>query len=355
MDVSPDMTGAARGAARPLLSIVVPAHNEEKVLREFHERLSRSIAGLDMEVEIVFVNDGSRDGTLKVMREVRRQDPRIAIVDLSRNFGKEIAMTAGLDHVSGDAVVIIDADLQDPPELIPDLIREWRQGYDVVYARRVSREGEGAIKKFTAYLFYRIMRRSTRVRIPSDTGDFRLLSRRALDSLLKLREQHRFMKGLFAWIGYRQKAVTYRREARFAGATKYNYWALWNFAIEGFTSFSISPLRISSYLGLFTAACAFVYGFVMIFKTLVYGSPVPGYPSLMVVILFLGGIQLIAIGIIGEYLGRMFNETKKRPLYFVQEYAPSFHGTSSITAANIPSGRLASEESGDDPVQAAKP
>lgn len=309
--------------SRQLLSIVVPAYNEEEVLGEFHKRVAAVIDRLDMDTEVVFINDGSRDNTLKLMRELQQRDPRIAIVDLSRNFGKEIALTAGLDHAHGDAIVVIDADLQDPPELIPKLIEEWRNGYDVVYAQRTVREGESAFKKLTAYIFYRVMQRAGRVKIPSDTGDFRLLSRRALDSLLKLREQHRFMKGLFAWIGYPQKAVPYQRDARSAGESKWNYWALWNFAIEGITSFTTSPLRAATYLGLLTASGAFVFGIVMIVKTLMYGNPVPGYPSLMVVVLFLGGIQLVAIGVIGEYLGRMFDESKGRPLYFVQNYTPS--------------------------------
>jgi glycosyltransferase involved in cell wall biosynthesis len=311
-------------SARQLLSIVVPAYNEEAVLREFHKRLSGVIDSIDLDAEFVFVNDGSQDNTLSLMRELRDHDSRVAIVDLSRNFGKEIALTAGLDHAHGDAIVVIDADLQDPPELIPEMIKEWRNGHDVVYAQRIVRDGESALKKLTAYLFYRILQRSTgRINVPIDTGDFRLLTRRALDSLLKLREQHRFMKGLFAWIGFSQKAIHYRRDPRYAGGTKYNYWVMWNLAIEGITSFTTSPLRAASYLGLLTASGALIYGFIMIIKTLLYGNPVPGYPSLMVVVLFLGGIQLIAIGVIGEYLGRIFNESKARPLYFVQEYIPS--------------------------------
>jgi glycosyltransferase involved in cell wall biosynthesis len=308
-------------AVRQLLSIVVPAYNEQAVLREFHKRISKVLNTVNMEAEIVFINDGSRDATLSLMRELSELDARVGVVNLSRNYGKEIALTAGLDHAHGDAIVVIDADLQDPPELIPDLISEWRNGYDVVYAQRIVRDGETALKKLTAFLFYRVIQRSSgRVHVPVDTGDFRLLSRRALDALLRLREQHRFMKGLFAWIGYPQKAVPYRRDPRYAGATKYNYWGMWNLAIEGITSFTTSPLRAASYLGLLTASGAFIYGFLMIFKTLMYGNPVPGYPSLMVVVLFLGGIQLIAIGVIGEYLGRMFDESKRRPLYFVQDY-----------------------------------
>jgi glycosyltransferase involved in cell wall biosynthesis len=305
------------------LSIVVPAYNEEEVLPEFHRRLSAVLSSIAVPAEIVFVNDGSDDATVRVCRELRLKDPRVAIVDLSRNFGKEIALTAGLDHALGDAVVIIDADLQDPPELIPELIRQWQNGYDVVYAKRVSRAGETALKKFTAHAFYRLVKRISRVQIPEDTGDFRLLSRRATDSLRQLGEQHRFMKGLYAWIGYPQKAVPYARDPRFAGQTKWNYWRLWNFAIEGITSFTIAPLKCATYFGAIVAAWAFAYALWIIGKTSLYGEPVRGYPTLMVVILFLGGVQLFAIGILGEYVGRAFNEMKGRPLYLVQAFETS--------------------------------
>jgi len=250
------------------------------------------------------------------------KDPRVAVIDLSRNFGKEIALTAGLDHASGEAVVVIDADLQDPPELIPELVEKWREGYDVVYARRTTRDGESFLKKSTAKLFYRFIQGVSRVQIPEDTGDFRLLSRRAVESLKQLRETHRFMKGLFAWIGYPQIAVNYRRDPRFAGQTKWNYWQLWNFALEGITSFTINPLKIATYLGLITSVGSFTYALFIIYKTFAFGDPVQGYPSLMVVILFLGGVQLMSLGVIGEYLGRMFNETKRRPLYFTNSFRP---------------------------------
>jgi len=263
------------------------------------------------------------DGTLERVRDLKRQDPRVAIVDLSRNFGKEVALAAGLDHAQGDAVVILDADLQDPPELIPKFLEIYGQGYDVVYGQRRARAGETWLKRATAFAFYRVIQRLTRVRIPADTGDFRLLSRRAVDSLKKLREQHRFTKGLFAWVGFRQKAVPYDRSPRFAGRTKWNYWRLWNFALEGITSFSTAPLKVASYMGLATAVGALLYAAWIIYKTLAFGEPVRGYPSLMVVILFLGGVQLTTIGILGEYLGRVFDETKGRPLYFVKEYEPA--------------------------------
>ena len=308
---------------RLLLSIVVPAYDEEGVLQEFHQRLSGVLQDLPWQAEIVYVNDGSTDGTLIVMDSLKEADSRVAIVDLSRNFGKEIALTAGLDHATGDAVVVIDADLQDPPELIPELVKYFSEGYDVVYAQRLSRSGEGIVKRSTAHLFYRLIRGFNRVKIPQDTGDFRLLSRRAVESLKRLREQHRFMKGLFAWIGYRHKAVPYNRDPRLAGHTKWNYWQLWNFALEGFTSFTIAPLKMATYMGMVTALAAFIYASRIIYKTLIYGDPVAGYPSLMVAVLFLGGVQLMTIGVLGEYLGRMFDETKQRPLYFLNDYRPA--------------------------------
>lgn len=303
------------------LSVVVPAYNEEAVLPEFHRRLTAALGRTGCSWEILYVNDGSSDGTLEVIRSFA--DPRVGFLDLSRNFGKEIAMTAGLDHAGGDATVVIDADLQDPPELIPELVAKWREGYDVVFARRTARDGETLLKKLTASLFYRVIQSLSRVRIPEDAGDFRLLSRRAVEALRQLREQHRFMKGLFAWIGYPQIAVHYRRAPRYAGHTKWNYWRLWNFAIEGITSFSIAPLKIATYLGGLTALGSFGYALFVIYKTLAHGEPVRGYPSLMVVVLFLGGMQLLCLGMIGEYLGRMFNEAKRRPLYLLKEVRPS--------------------------------
>jgi glycosyltransferase involved in cell wall biosynthesis len=228
-------------------------------------------------------------------------------------------MTAGLDHARGEAVVVIDTDLQDPPELIPEMVRLWKEGHDVVYAQRETRDGESWLKKATAHCFYRVIDRVAHVRMPRDTGDFRLLSQRAVLALRQLKEQHRFMKGLFAWVGFSQIAIRYRRDARYAGATKWNYWKLWNFALEGITSFTTAPLRFATYLGLGTAALAFSYAAFVFWKALVYGDPVQGYPSLMIVILFLGGVQLMTLGFIGEYVGRMFNETKGRPLYFTNQ------------------------------------
>ncbi len=306
-----------------MISVVVPSYNEQEVLPEFFRRLVAVLDGLNYSSEIVFVNDGSTDNTLAAMFQWRETDPRVAVIDLSRNYGKEIAMSAGLDYANGNAVIVIDADLQDPPELIPALIEQWEAGYDNVYAQRTERDGDTVVKKTTAHWFYRLIQRVSNVRIPEDTGDFRLLSRRAVDSINALREHHRFMKGLFSWIGYPSKAVPYRREPRGAGHSKWNYWRLWNFAIEGITSFSILPLKIATYVGLTTAVIAFIYAFLVIYKTLVYGDPVQGFPTLMVVILFLGGVQLMSLGIIGEYLGRMFDETKRRPLYFLNRYLPA--------------------------------
>ena len=318
---------------RTSISIVVPVYNEEDTLLEFHRRTSSVLERLPLDSEIIYVNDGSVDRSLAIIEQLAGEDSRVCAIDLSRNFGKEIALTAGLDHARGDAVVVIDADLQDPPELIPTMVEQWMAGYDNVYARRISRSGETALKKLTSYFFYRSIRAVSRVAIPEDTGDFRLLSRRAVNALALLREQHRFMKGLFSWIGFPSIAVPYERDPRFAGTSKWNYWKLWNLALEGFTSFSIAPLKIATYAGFAVALAAFVYAMAVVWKTLLYGDPVQGYPSLMVVVLFLGGVQLAATGILGEYLGRMFNETKSRPLYILKSYVPA--RTSIATGAAV--------------------
>jgi glycosyltransferase involved in cell wall biosynthesis len=306
----------------PTLSVVVPAFNEAEVLPAFHARLTTVMEGLGESWEVVFVNDGSTDTTLGVMEALQRTDPHIAIVNLSRNFGKEIALTAGLDHAVGDAIVVIDADLQDPPEVIPDLVAVWRQGFDTVYAQRRRREGETWIKRATASAFYRLMQRIGRVQLPPDTGDFRLISRRVVEALSQLREHHRFMKGLFAWVGFPSQAVPYDRAPRQAGTTKWNYWKLWNFALEGITSFTVMPLKVATYLGLAIALLAAIYLLEVIVRTIIFGNTVAGYPSLMAVVLFMGGAQLVTLGLIGEYLGRVFNEAKRRPLYFVERYTP---------------------------------
>ena len=328
----------------PALSVVVPAYNEQEVLPEFHRRLAAALEGIGLSWEVVYVNDGSRDTTLQVMMGLQQQDPRAAVVNLSRNFGKEIALTAGLDHARGtEAVVVIDADLQDPPEVIPALVAAWREGFDVVYAQRNTREGETWMKKATAAAFYRVMQRlGGKVQLPPDTGDFRLMSRRATDALLKLREQHRFMKGLFAWIGFPAKAVRYDRAPRAAGETKWNYWKLWNFSLEGITSFTVAPLKVATYLGLLTAIGAVIYLAQLVFRTVFFGNPVAGYPSLLAVVLFLGGVQMMMLGIIGEYLGRIFNETKQRPLYIAERYSPSRQ------ASRSPSGEHSAAKPGID-------
>lgn len=305
-----------------LLSIIAPAYNEAAVLPRFHARLSAVLDTLtEWRCEILYVNDGSRDDTLAVIQQLAAQDARVALLDLSRNFGKEVAMTAGLDHAQGDWVVLIDTDLQDPPELIPQLIEKSAEGYDTVYARRTHRKGESWLKRSTAAGFYRLIGRvSGRVNIPRDTGDFRLISRRVVEALKTLREQHRFMKGLYAWVGFPAAPLDYERDARAAGRSSFNYWKLWNFALEGITSYTTAPLRVATYLGFVVALAAFVSGLWIIGKTLIWGDPVRGYPSLMVAILFFGGVQLLFIGILGEYLGRIFGETKNRPLYLIQHY-----------------------------------
>jgi len=306
------------GAAKPILSIVVPAYNEAGGIAEFNRRLTNVRVQLSESSEVVYVNDGSRDGTLEILRGLQERDPSITIINLSRNFGKEIALIAGLDHAGGDAVIVIDADLQDPPEVIPSLIKPWREdATDVVCAQRRSRAGESRLKKVTSYGFYRVMNAVSAQPIPVDTGDFRLLSRRAVDALKLLREQHRFTKGLFTWIGYRQVVVTYERDRRLSGNSKWNYWKLWNLSLEGITSFSIAPLQAATYFGFTTAVVSVLYAIYMISRTIIYGNPVAGYPSLLVIILFLGGVQLLSLGIIGEYVGRIFDETKQRPLYLV--------------------------------------
>jgi glycosyltransferase involved in cell wall biosynthesis len=303
------------------ISILIPAYNEEEVLRHLYERLAK-LAGEtnNYTFEFLFVNDGSRDRTLEMIKEYAKSDERISYINLSRNFGKEIAMIAGLDHVTGDATVIIDADLQDPPELIPQMIKYWEEGYDDVYAKRRSRAGESWFKKITSEVFYRLLQKSTNIPIQRDTGDFRLLSRRCVEALREFRESQRYTKGMFSWIGYKKKELLYDRDPRAAGETKWNYIKLTNFAIDGITSFTTAPLRISTILGTLVSFAAFIYILYLVIRTIFYGSDLAGYPSMMAVILFLGGVQLLSLGVIGEYIGRIFNETKQRPLYLVEEY-----------------------------------
>lgn len=309
----------AQKADRPLISVVIPAYNEELVIEQCYLRVIGVFDKLDsFNLELVLVNDGSTDRTQQLINRLCEQDDRITSIDLSRNFGKEIAMTAGLDYAKGDAIVIMDADLQHPPEFILQMIAQWQAGYDIVYAKRKKRDDESLLKRVTTAAFYRFVGQMSHVKIERDVGDFRLMSRRSVDALLKLREHHRFMKGLFAWIGFPAKAIEFEVAPRTAGTSKFSYWKLWNFALEGITSFTIAPLKIASYIGLMSSFCAFLFGGWIVFKTLMYGETVHGYPTIMVSIMLLGGLQLFFIGLLGEYLGRIFNETKLRPLYFTQ-------------------------------------
>ncbi|MBD1871718.1 glycosyltransferase family 2 protein [Cyanobacteria bacterium FACHB-471] len=300
------------------ISVVVPLHNEEPNINYFFERLESVLEGLGLAYEIVCVDDGSKDNTLRQLVAHHHRNPSIKVVSLSRNFGKEIALTAAIDHAIGAAVIPIDADLQDPPELIADMIAQWQQGYDVVYATRKSRQGESWLKRFTANVFYRVIGRMSTVEIPRNTGDFRLLDRRVVEVLKQMTERTRFMKGLFAWVGFRQTFVLYDRAERYKGRTKWNYWRLWNLAVDGITSFSVLPLKVWSYVGFSLAITTFLYAMFLIVRTLISGIDVPGYASLMVAILFIGGVQLLTLGIIGEYLGRVYEEVKGRPLYLVR-------------------------------------
>ncbi len=307
---------------RATLTVVVAAFNEEDALPVLQSRLAAVLDGMDLDAQVLYVDDGSRDRSWQVMQELAARDPRVQLLRLSRNFGKELALTAGLDRVDSDAAVVLDADGQDPPELIPQLVARWQAGFDVVYGTRTSRAGESWLKRTTASTFYRLMGRMSDTGIPADTGDFRLMSRRVLVALRGLRERQRFMKGLFAWVGYPQVAFPYERHPRLAGRSKFSYWRLWNFALEGITGFSTAPLRVATYAGLATALLAFAYGSWIIAKTLLWGDPVQGWPTTMAVILFLGGVQLMALGTIGEYLGRLYIEAKQRPLYLVQDWRP---------------------------------
>lgn len=306
---------------RQLVSILVPCYNEEAVLHEFYRRTVQVIDGISRyNFQFMFVNDGSKDHTLDIMRELHEEDSRVSYVDLSRNFGKEIAMIAGIDYLTGDAAIIMDADLQDPPELIPEMISWWEKGYQDVSAKRRSRAGESFFKKWSSHAFYTILQKMSSVPMQRDVGDFRLLDKQCLNALRLMRESQRYTKGLFSWIGFEKKEVLFDRDARAAGKTKWNYWKLLNLAIEGITSFTIAPLRASAFVGCILAFIAILYMLFIVLRTLICGEDVPGYPSLVSIILFIGGIQLFFLGIIGEYLGRVFNESKFRPLYLVKDY-----------------------------------
>ena len=304
-----------------LITILIPCFNEENSLDLLYERLRNMTSQLSRyRFQILLVNDGSKDNTLAKMHELHRKDSTVSYLSLSRNFGKENAMLAGLDYAEGDAVILLDADLQDPPELIPQMIDEWEKGYDDVYARRRSRAGETWFKKASAHWYYRILQKFADIDIPSDVGDFRLLDRQAVDALCSLRERQRYTKGLFSWIGYNKKELLFDREPRAAGNSKMNFLKLFGLAVDGITSFSVAPLRLASVLGIIISTIAFVYLIFVIAKTLLFGDPVAGYPSMISIILFMGGIQLIVLGIIGEYVGRIFYESKRRPDYLVSEY-----------------------------------
>jgi glycosyltransferase involved in cell wall biosynthesis len=301
------------------ISVVVPLYNEEENLDYLFSRILVVLERLETTYEIVCVNDGSRDKTLINLIDYHHRYPTIKVVNLSRNFGKDIALTAGIDYTSGQAVIPIDADLQDPPELILELVNKWREGYDVVYATRKLRLGETWLKRFTAAAFYQIINKISDFPIPHNTGDFRLLDRQVVEALKQMPERRRFMKGLFAWVGFKQTSILFDRDPRYQGETKWNFWKLWNFALDGITSFSFFPLKIWSYVGLAISVMALFSALYLITRTIIQGVDVPGYASIMTAILFLGGIQLLTLGILGEYLGRVYEEVKGRPIYLVRD------------------------------------
>ncbi len=303
------------------ITIIIPAYNEEESLPMLIDRIKKIMDSMNKyDFEILFVNDGSKDKTLSIIKKIRENDKRISYVDFSRNFGKEIAMIAGLDYATGDCVIFMDADLQDPPELIPELVKYWEQGYDDVYAKRRSRKGETWLKKFTSKMYYKVLQKTTRIEIQKDTGDFRLLDRRCVNALKKLRESERNTKSMFSWIGYKKKEVLYDRDPRIAGTTKWNYIKLIDLAIDGITSFTTSPLRFSTYIAIPTFLVLFVYFIYVIVKCFVIKQAIQAFQAIILLILFFSGVQILLFGIVGEYLGRIFNETKNRPLYLVNEY-----------------------------------
>lgn len=303
------------------VSILIPAYNEEASLTYLFERLEAMMeANKKFEWEVLLVNDGSKDNTLLLMSQRHEKDGRFNYLDLSRNYGKEVAMLAGFDYVTGDCLVIMDADLQHPPEVIPEMLQYWEEGYDDVYARRRVREGESFLRKKISLLFYKLLQKIAKVEIQQNTGDFRLLDKSCIMALRTMRETQRYTKGMYSWIGFRKKEILFDQQARFADTSKWNYFKLSDLAIEGITSFTISPLRISSLIGIIVSLGAFIYMIYVFIQALIYGDPARGYPTMMVVILFLGGFQLLSLGIIGEYLGRIFMETKNRPPYFARVY-----------------------------------
>ena len=303
------------------ISILIPCYNEEQSLPLLYPELVKLMDGnTAYEWELMFVNDGSKDTTLECLKNLRKQDSRVNYVDLSRNFGKEAAMLAGFDYVTGDCMVIIDADLQHPPTLIPEMIKWWEQGYDDVYARRKTRGKESRLRKRLSLLFYKLLQRASRFEVLQNVGDFRLLDRRCINALKKMRESERYTKGMYSWIGFRKKEVQFVQGDRKAGVSSWNYRGLFSLAIDGITSFTSAPLRISTIAGFVISMCAFLYMIYVFVKALIWGDPVQGYPTLVILVLFLGGIQLLSLGVIGEYIGRIYNETKNRPDYIVREF-----------------------------------
>jgi glycosyltransferase involved in cell wall biosynthesis len=304
----------------PFISLVVPVYNEEQVISIFLDTIASELCDLENKIEVVFINDGSTDNTLNVIVDqiVKIEFMSVRCINLSRNFGKEAAISAGLDEARGDVVVPMDVDLQDPPALVKEFLSKWAEGFDIVYGVRTSRNSDTAAKRATANVFYKLFNHVSSLEIPENVGDFRLMDRRVVNVIKQLPERNRFMKAIFAWVGFRSIGVSYERTSRSAGDTKWNYWKLWNFALDGITSFSTIPLRIWSYVGFMLSLGAFLYIVVIILKALFVGMEVPGYASLMSVVLFLGGIQLITLGIIGEYIGRLFIESKGRPVYVVE-------------------------------------
>ena len=304
---------------KPIISIVIPCYNEEGVIDIFLKYIVPIMDRLNKSYELIFINDGSNDGTFDVLLDAKNTYQYIRILNLSRNFGKEAALTAGIEYAKGDAVIPIDVDLQHPPELIPIFIEKWEEGYDVVAGKRINRTGEHSLKKLSAKLFYKVHNSISDIVIPSDIGDYRLMSRKVVDAILLLPENQRFMKGIFAWVGFKTTIVEYQQLKRVSGKSSFSGWRLWNFALDGITSFSTVPLRIWLYIGMFISFCSFIFGSIIIIKTLIYGIDLPGYASLFSMMLFLGGIQLMGIGILGEYIGRIYKEAKRRPAYIIED------------------------------------
>jgi len=304
---------------KPVISLICPCYNEENVVEIFLREITLILDEIGKLYEIVFINDGSLDNTLSTLWKLKEDKPYIRIINLSRNFGKEAALTAGLDMARGDVIIPIDADLQDPPVLIKEFVEHWENGSDVVLAKRIDRSSDSFLKRMSAKLFYKINNKISKVEIPENVGDYRLITRKVLEALQQLPESERFMKGLFAWVGFKTSVVEYKRDARMAGETSFSGWKLWNLALEGITSFSTAPLKVWLYMGIFISFLSFLYGSIIMFKTIILGIDLPGYASTMTVILFLGGIQLIGIGVLGEYIGRIYMESKRRPTYIIDE------------------------------------